>query len=152
MDEDPQLILGVDMNLVVQVSLCDGLSSLGQFLERDGDALGQIETKPRGREQDYQRDHDERKDVALLDRILKSLELFVFRKGLCDLIHFTGKAFVNDHIDNKRADNTITGCSGFGCFRWDLNGNDGPDQISERCIGFFHRLLTTENLLQCIRR
>ena len=72
------------LDLVVEVARRHLSRALGQHLDRLGDAAGQVEAEPRGREDDDQGHQEEEQDVDALDRVLQQLELLVLLEGLAD--------------------------------------------------------------------
>ncbi|OPY07980.1 MAG: hypothetical protein A4E67_01093 [Syntrophaceae bacterium PtaB.Bin038] len=122
--QDPDFVVGHDVDLVVQVPLGDRVGRLGQVLDRLRDALGQEEAEPRGREDDQQRHDEEDDDVARLDRVLEKLELLVLFRDPRDRRHLVDEPLGDVAVHHDGADDDRRA----GC---DVNGGDPADEVPE---------------------
>ena len=80
-DEDADLVVGLNVDLIVKIALGDGLGRFGQLLNGDSDASGEVKTKPNSAENDEESKEEKENDVVRFDGILEDFNLLVFIEG-----------------------------------------------------------------------
>ena len=116
-----QLVVGAHRHLVVEVAGGYGARALGQHLHRLGDAAGEVEAEPRGREDDDEGHEEEEQDVDALEWLLEEPQLLVLLEGLADAAQPCLEALRHIGPDHERPeDGAIAG----------LDGHDGLDHVA----------------------
>src|SRR5581483_6029214 len=118
-DERPDLVRALAFDPVVEVALRDGARPLGEALDRDGDAAGEIEAEPGRGEEDDDRHDGERDRVVRLDRAALYLQPEVLVESALALLPSLDDAPRDVRVDDDGADRASL----------DLDGHRGADHV-----------------------